>query len=147
MTASNHLVKSVSTAATGSGDFSQQNGVECAGSHLLIDLWGASRLNEIDYMEEVLRRCVEASHATLLHLHCHQFSDSGGLSAVAVLAESHITVHTWPERDFAAFDVFMCGAAQPQNVVGVLQQAFEPSDLKVKKILRGADVVVDFIDA
>jgi len=61
-----------------------------------------------------LRRCVDASFATLLHLHCHQFSDSGGLSAVAVLAESHITVHTWPERDFAAFDVFMCGtAAQP----------------------------------
>ena len=135
------------SALSANGVFMQSEGMEYAGTHLLIDLFGASRLDEDGFMLDVLRQCVEASHATLLHLHCHQFSDSGGLSAVAVLAESHITVHTWPERDFAAFDVFMCGAAQPQNVVGVLQRAFEPSDLKVKKILRGADVVVDFIDA
>ncbi len=119
------------------GFFIERDGVEYAGTHLLIDCWGASRLDSIEYMEDVLHRCVSASFATLLHLHCHQFSKSGGLSGVAVLAESHISVHTWPERDFAAFDVFMCGAAQPMNVVDVLKQAFQPTELKVKKILRG----------
>ena len=139
------MTQSAVTTTASSGDFSHQDGVECAGVHLLIDLFGASRLDEIEFMEDVLRRCVEASHATLLHLHCHQFSDSGGLSGVAVLAESHITVHTWPERDFAAFDVFMCGAAQPQNVVAVLQQSFQPADIRVKKELRGASI--DNLDA
>ena len=119
------------------GDFSWRDGIECAGVHLLIDLFGASRLDDERWMDDVLRRCVEASHATLLHLHCHRFSDSGGLSAVAVLAESHITAHTWPERDFAAFDVFMCGAAQPENIIDVLRDAFTPDQIKVVKRLRG----------
>lgn len=125
------------SSSLSSGFFMQSNDMEYAGNHLLIDLFGAARLDDSDYMLEVLRQCVEASHATLLHLHCHQFSDSGGLSAVAVLAESHITVHTWPERDFAAFDVFMCGATQPEKVVGILQQAFDPADIQVEKVLRG----------
>jgi len=119
------------------GDFLQENGQEFAGTHLLIDLWNASRLNDIKYMEKILQECVSASFATLLHLHCHHFSKSSGLSAVAVLAESHISVHTWPERNFAAFDVFMCGSAQPMNVIKVLEEAFQPEDVKVKKILRG----------
>lgn len=119
------------------GDFLQLDDVEFAGTHLLIDLWNASRLNDIKYMEKVLQQCVSASFATLLHLHCHQFSKSGGLSGVAVLAESHISVHTWPERHFAAFDVFMCGSAQPMNVINVLEDAFQPKKVEVKKILRG----------
>ncbi len=119
------------------GNFLEREGGEYAGTHLLIDCWGASRLDDIEYMEDTLKRCVSASFATLLHLHCHQFSQSGGLSGIAVLAESHISVHTWPERDFAAFDVFMCGTAQPMNVVDVLKQAFQPTELKVKEVLRG----------
>jgi len=114
-----------------------KDGVEYSGSHLLIDLWGASRLDDREYIEAVLKRCVTACHATLLHIHLHQFSESGGISGVAVLAESHISVHTWPERGYAAFDVFMCGAATPSNAPAVLDEAFKPSDLKVKEILRG----------
>jgi len=114
-----------------------KDGVEYSGSHLLIDLWGASRLDDRRYIEEVLKHCVTVCHATLLHIHLHQFSESGGISGVAVLAESHISVHTWPERGYAAFDVFMCGAATPSNAPAVLDEAFKPSDLKVKEILRG----------
>jgi S-adenosylmethionine decarboxylase len=111
--------------------------VEYSGTHLLIDLWGASHLDECSYIEKVLRDCVTACHATLLHIHLHQFSDSGGISGVAVLAESHISVHTWPERNYAAFDVFMCGAAKPSNTLAILQKAFSPDELKVKEVLRG----------
>lgn len=119
------------------GDFLIKDGVEYSGTHLLIDLWGASRLDELDHMERTLINCVTASYATLLHIHLHKFTDTGGLSGVAVLAESHISVHTWPERNYAAFDVFMCGDAKPRNVINILDKVFKPDQLKVKEILRG----------
>jgi S-adenosylmethionine decarboxylase len=56
---------------------------------------------------------------------------------VAVLAESHISVHTWPERNFAAFDVFMCGESEPARAIPVLEAAFTPSKVEVEEILRG----------
>jgi len=127
----------LSSASSTADYFLIKDGVEYSGAHLLIDLWGASRLDDRPYIEEILKRCVTACHATLLHIHLHQFSDSGGISGVAVLAESHISVHTWPERNYAAFDVFMCGSASPLNAPAVLNEAFKPSDLKVKEILRG----------
>jgi S-adenosylmethionine decarboxylase len=51
---------------------------------------------------------VDAAQATLLHIHVHHFQPNG-ISGVAVLAESHISIHTWPEVGYAAMDVFMCG--------------------------------------
>ncbi len=130
--------KNISNALEVSADhFIIKNGVEYSGTHLLLDLWGASRLDDLAYIEEILRDCVTACDATLLHIHLHQFSESGGISGVAVLAESHISVHTWPERNYAAFDVFMCGAAKPSNTIAILQDAFTPDELQVKEILRG----------
>ena len=75
--------------------------------------------------------------ATLLHIHLHHFTPNGGVSGVAVLAESHISIHTWPERGYAALDVFMCGAAEPQRSVDVLRAAFQPKRLVVGEHLRG----------
>lgn len=117
--------------------FIQRNGVEFAGTHILLDLWGASYLDDITRIEQAMRDIVEACGATLLHIHLHHFSPSGGVSGVAVLAESHISVHTWPERDYAAFDVFMCGDAQPENAIPVLKRAFYPRRLEVCEELRG----------
>ena len=65
------------------------------------------------------------------------FEPNGGVSGVAVLAESHISTHTWPERDYAAFDVFMCGDAQPIKAVAILKEAFEAAEVRVTEILRG----------
>ena len=117
--------------------FIHRNGVEFEGTHLLLDLWGASHLDDISRIEQAMRDIVTACGATLLHIHLHHFSPSGGVSGVAVLAESHISVHTWPERDYAAFDVFMCGDAQPENAVPVLKRAFYPHRLEVCEELRG----------
>ncbi|MEM1263935.1 MAG: adenosylmethionine decarboxylase [Pseudomonadota bacterium] len=117
--------------------FVRRDGVEFAGTHLIIDLWGASRLDDLALMESALRRAVTAAKATLLHIHLHHFTPNGGISGVAVLAESHISVHTWPERDFAAFDVFMCGDAEPRKVLPILEQAFAPTKSHVTEHLRG----------
>lgn len=117
--------------------FIQRDGKTFAGSHLIIDLWGARKLDRLDVMEQALREAVEAAGATLLHIHLHHFTPNGGISGVAVLAESHISVHTWPERDFAAFDIFMCGDAEPARAIPVLARAFRPQRTLVNEQLRG----------
>jgi S-adenosylmethionine decarboxylase len=118
--------------------FAVRNGVRCAGVHLIVDLHGAKRLNDIDHIEATLRRCIEASRATLLHIHLHHFQPSG-VSGVAVLAESHISIHTWPEAGYAALDIFMCGSAEPDNCIQVLREAFSAKRVDVNEILRGQD--------
>ncbi|VAX00122.1 S-adenosylmethionine decarboxylase proenzyme, prokaryotic class 1B [hydrothermal vent metagenome] len=117
--------------------FITHNDTEYAGCHLLIDLWQAKNLTDLALVESSLRQCVVACRATLLHIHLHHFSDSGGISGVAVLAESHISVHTWPERDYAAFDIFMCGDTEPNNAIAILKEAFIPEKCQVKTLYRG----------
>jgi S-adenosylmethionine decarboxylase len=118
--------------------FANRNGVRCAGVHLIVDLHGAKRLNDLEHIEVTLRRCVEAARATLLHIHLHHFQPSG-VSGVAVLAESHISIHTWPEAGYAALDVFMCGSAEPDKCIPVLREAFSAERVGVNELLRGKD--------
>ena len=119
--------------------FVVRNGVRCAGVHLIVDLHNADRLDDVDYIEETLRRCVDAAGATLLHIHLHHFEPNGGVSGVAVLAESHISIHSWPEAGYAAVDIFMCGNANPDACVPVLRKAFKAERVAVSELLRGAE--------
>lgn len=118
--------------------FIVKNGVEYAGTHLIVDLWGAQGINDLTHVEATLRRCVEAAKATLLHIHLHHFTPNDGISGVAVLAESHISIHSWPEREYAALDIFMCGDSQPHEAVKVLQECFTPERVVVTEHLRGS---------
>jgi S-adenosylmethionine decarboxylase len=117
--------------------FVERDGERYAGIHLLIDLWGAERLDDLAHVEATLRDCVAAARATLLHIHLHHFSPNHGVSGVAVLAESHISIHTWPETGYAALDIFMCGCAEPHEAIEVLRRAFRPERLAVEEVLRG----------
>jgi S-adenosylmethionine decarboxylase len=117
--------------------FITRHGVRCAGAHLIIDLYDASRLDDMELMEASMRKCVEEAGATLLHIHLHHFQPNGGISGVAVLAESHISVHSWPENGYAAFDVFMCGEAKPELCVNILREAFSAKRTAVSELLRG----------
>ena len=116
--------------------FAVRNGVACAGVHLIIDLHEAEGLDDIDLVETTLRRCVAAAKATLLHIHLHHFHPNG-VSGVAVLAESHISIHTWPDAGYAALDVFMCGKAEPDACIPILRQAFRAGRVVVSELLRG----------
>jgi len=117
--------------------FIERDGVLFAGTHLILDCWGAKHLTDIKYIEETLRKAVDVTGATLLHIHLHHFTPNGGISGVAVLAESHISIHTWPERDYAALDVFMCGDTEPRKAILVFEEAFETNDVKVTEYQRG----------
>jgi S-adenosylmethionine decarboxylase len=117
--------------------FIDKDGFRYAGGHLLLDFWGASNLTDPERVETALCDAARASGATILHAHLHQFGEGGGVSGVVVLAESHISIHTWPERSFAAVDIFMCGACDPHLAVPVLRRAFEPATMTLTEHRRG----------
>lgn len=111
-----------------------------AGRHLIIEVKRGIGLDDKARIERAFRDCVTATGSTLLHIHLHRFQPHG-VSGVAVLAESHITVHTWPELGYGAFDVFMCGDTDPWKAVEVLALAFETSEIEVKELSRGLGVI------
>ena len=117
--------------------FVERDGMKFAGAHLLVDLWEAEHLTDPAYIEAALREAAEAARATILHGHFHHFSPNGGVSGVLVLAESHISIHTWPERNFAAIDIFMCGDCNPHDSIPVLRRAFLPGRVLLDEQRRG----------
>ncbi|MEV7006574.1 adenosylmethionine decarboxylase [Streptosporangium sp. NPDC051022] len=110
---------------------------EAAGTHILVDLIGASRIDDPRHVEEVLRECTAAAGASLLYVYVHHFNRGEGVSGVAVLAESHISIHSWPEYRFAAIDLFMCGSAQPGKALPVLEAGFRPARMVTCGFERG----------
>ena len=110
------------------------------GRHLLADLHGiaADLLTQPQAIEQILLRAAQAAGATPIFSKFHQFGDGQGVTGVLLLRESHISIHTWPEHGFAAVDVFMCGDAQPELAIGILQQALRPLQSRVEEVARGA---------
>lgn len=117
--------------------FVSKDGLQYAGTHLLVDLWGAKNLTDADLIETAFKECISSCGATLLYLHLHCFSENGGISGVAVLSESHISIHTWPERDYAAIDIFMCGDAKPHKAIPILRRYFKPATVQLTEQKRG----------
>ena len=117
--------------------FIKKNDMRYAGTHLIIDLWGANHLNNLEIIENALRECVKTCKATLLHLHLHRFEPNGGISGVAILAESHMSIHSWPEKKYAAIDLFMCGISQPFLSLPILKKAFQPKYISLHEHMRG----------
>jgi S-adenosylmethionine decarboxylase len=89
------------------------------GRHVIADLHDVSAelLCSIDFWKEILIDGAKKSGATVLSDHFHHFGEGYGLTGVIVLAESHISIHTWPEKNYAAIDVFMCGTCDPEVAV------------------------------
>jgi S-adenosylmethionine decarboxylase len=117
--------------------FVERDGMRFAGTHLVVDLWQASNLDDVEVVDMAMRKASAAAGATLLNIDLHCFTPNGGITGVAVLAESHISIHTWPEYAYAAVDVFMCGDAKPHKAVEVFRHAFSPGMLTVSEHKRG----------
>ncbi len=115
----------------------ERNGRRFAGIHLLVDMWDANNLSDIDIVRTALRRAAMAANARLLQIELHHYPDGDGVTGIAVLAESHISVHTWPECNFVAIDLFMCGRASPRNAIPVLESVFRPGRIEVQEFMRG----------
>lgn len=108
-----------------------------AGMHLLFDFKGAKNLNDIEYVRKALKEAVKEAKASLLSIELHQFSPQG-VSGVAIISESHISIHTWPEYDFATIDIFTCGEkTKPYRAAVILKKYFQPESSEVIELKRG----------
>lgn len=108
------------------------------GIHLLADLSGIApeRLRDGAALEGLLRAAATTAGAQVLHSHFHSFGAGQGVTGVVLLAESHISIHTWPEFGFAAVDLFMCGAARPQLALEIIQEALQAAHCQLKSVRR-----------
>lgn len=100
----------------------QTDGLLCwFGKHLLIDIHNIDcGYHTEEFLINVLTEAAFAAGATVLETKIHDFGN-GGFSGVLILAESHISIHTWPENKFVAIDIFVCGDCLPEKSIPILK--------------------------
>lgn len=119
-------------------EFCSTNGyIKYAGIHLVVELWKAKNLISIPKIRTILIDSVNACGATLLKIELHKYSPSGGISGIAIIQESHISIHSWPEYQYAAVDIFVCGDVNPYRAMPILTEGFKTKDVQVMEIKRG----------
>lgn len=109
------------------------------GKHLTVDMYGCSFevLDNLDYIKTAMTTAAEESNLTLLDFSYYKF-DPQGLTALALLSESHMSIHTYPELGYAAVDVFTCGdLSRPDKAIAILKKFLKPEKTKTTNIRRG----------
>lgn len=109
------------------------------GKHIILEMWGCCKdtIDNVEVVKEILVKAAESVKATLVDVVCHRFSPYG-VTGVAILAESHIAVHTWPEHGYAAADIFICGGAiNPRNAASYMTKAFYAKETSSMELKRG----------
>ncbi|MBN2418480.1 MAG: adenosylmethionine decarboxylase [Deltaproteobacteria bacterium] len=115
----------------------QEGNVKYTGVHLLIELWTKHFLDDSNRIREIIVKAINTCGATMLGIDLHVFTPNGGISGVAILQESHLSIHTWPEYDYAALDLFVCGTLNPHLAIPVIKDEFKPFKIDVQEIRRG----------
>jgi S-adenosylmethionine decarboxylase len=111
--------------------------MKAIGRHIILEMWGCRNLESVQTAEQALREMVDALDVNLLDLHVYPFSPVG-VTGMAIVSESHLVIHTWPEHGYAAVDIFTCGAQRdPQEAVNVLRRHYAPERVGVMEINRG----------
>lgn len=113
--------------------------MKALGVHLLIELYSCNRkkIDDLGYLERIMSQAAEVAGATILKTAFQDFNPQG-VSGVVVIAESHLTIHTWPEYGYAAVDIFTCGSTvDPWKATGLLRQELEARDSNVQAFRRG----------
>ncbi|MFS1513936.1 adenosylmethionine decarboxylase [Chengkuizengella sp. SCS-71B] len=109
------------------------------GRHVVIDTWGVEveLLNNIEFLKEHMVQAAEECGATVLSVQEKQF-DPQGVTILVMLSESHISIHTYPEKQFAAIDCYTCGVTvDPEKAINYLVSKLNPEQVHSKKIIRG----------
>ena len=109
------------------------------GIHALLDLYDcdAALLADASALQALLQHAADIAGATTLAAHFHHFGEGMGVTGVLLLAESHITIHTWAEHSFAAADIFLCGSLKPETAAQSLQTALRAQSATWREYPRG----------
>lgn len=113
--------------------------MKALGIHLLIELTSCNRqkINNLDYLERIMAQAAETAGATVLKTAFQDFNPQG-VSGVVVIAESHLTIHTWPEYGYAAVDIFTCGTkVDPWRAADFLNEHLEAQEIQIRDFRRG----------
>ena len=113
------------------------------GRHCLLDIYIQDRdwLKNQQDIEHLLHLAAQAAQAHILAGHFHTFGGDGGITGVLLLAESHISIHTWPEHNYAAVDIFICGKLSINAAISVFQQRLANAHIEVRLLERGYKAV------
>ena len=113
------------------------NHAQFAGIHLIAEFWYGKIINDPKKIKEILIEAVKRANNTPLKVAIHKFQPQG-ITGIVLLAESHIALHTWPEFNYVAIDIYTCGdKAAPEKALDYLQKQFKPKKVEIKKIKRG----------
>ncbi|WP_373976060.1 adenosylmethionine decarboxylase [Chitinibacter sp. SCUT-21] len=109
------------------------------GRHLIADLQGCdvAALADPALIAKAMLAAAQAGQATVLQQHFHHFGAGQGVTGMLLLMESHISIHTWPEHGYAAVDLFMCGAANAEAALAVLEQLLRAQRIERQVMIRG----------
>ncbi len=122
-----------------SGEERGSIGLHSLGRHLLLELHDCSSeiLNNLETVKAVLVEAAKRAEATIIDVIFHEFNPFG-ISGVVVIAESHLSIHTWPEYRYAAVDIFSCGdTLKPAEAAAYLVEQFQASRASCVEVKRG----------
>jgi S-adenosylmethionine decarboxylase len=120
-------------------EYETNNGIYPIGRHIIIEASNCDNLliNNLESVENAAKKAAEATGATILHVKSHNF-EGQGVTTMILLSESHLTIHTWPEHNYAAVDIFTCGEhCDPRLAIDIIGNLLKPVKINVREILRG----------
>lgn len=136
----NHLESDYFSTCSITGD-------QFCGRHILADFWDVDNMGNLDLIQRTIEEGARKAGATILHSYYHPFGEGMGVSGVTVLSESHISIHTWPERNFASIDIFMCGDCNPQVTLDHMIEVLKPRRVENQLHRRGLTKAIRAIAA
>ncbi len=113
--------------------------MKALGRHILAEFFDCNHefMKNTDYIEKEMNKAAEACGATVVESVFHTFNPFG-VSGAVVIKESHLTIHTWPEYNYAAVDVFTCGdTVNPWDACNYLKEALQSKEVDVVELNRG----------
>lgn len=113
--------------------------MEALGRQILVEFYDcdSDKINDVSFVESAFLEATRQSKATIISHNFHKFSPHG-ISGVVVIAESHVTIHSWPEYNYAAVDIFTCGdTIDPWIIQEYLKEAFESKNISSMEMKRG----------
>ena len=115
----------------------KKNKSKHTGIQLVAEFWNGKDIEDVKEFKKILVKAAKKANSTPLKVSIHKFSPQG-ITGVVLLAESHIAIHSWPEHNYVAIDIFACGEeTDPDKALDYLKEKFQPQRVKSKKIKRG----------